>query len=179
MQLVLASASPRRAALLSAAGFEFEVRPSFVEEWPYGGGEPAAYAEALARAKVMGVRGETVVGADTIVVVDGAVLGKPRDDSEAAAMLRRLSGVTHEVLTAVAVKRRQVHVGHSRALVTFRTLSGREIAEYVASGEPRDKAGAYAYQGGGANFVARLEGDEETIIGLPIRLLNQLLAWLG
>ena len=150
-----------------------------MEEWRYGGGEPAAYAEALARAKVVGVHGETVIGADTIVVADGAVLGKPRDDPEAAAMLRRLSGVTHEVVTAVAVKRREVHAGHSRALVTFRTLSRREIAEYVASGEPRDKAGAYAYQGGAARFVARLEGDEDTVIGLPIRLVNELLARLG
>ena len=176
MRLVLASGSPRRAALLRAAGRDFDVRPSGTDEWPYEGGDPAAYAEALARAKVAGVEGDLVLGADTVVVLDGAVLGKPDGPAAAAAMLRRLSGRTHEVVTGLAV-RRDGHVsgGHARAAVTFRPLTEREIADYVATGEPLDKAGAYAYQGGAAGFVARLEGDADTVIGLPMRLVSALL----
>lgn len=177
MRLVLASASPRRAALLRSAGFEFETRPSQAVEWPCSGGDPAEYAEALARAKAVDVPGEVVIGADTIVVVDGVVLGKPADAAAAAAMLRKLSGRSHEVVTAVAVRQgAEVRSGHARALVTFRALDEHDIGDYVAGGEPLDNAGAYAYQGGAAAFVSGLEGDEDTVIGLPIRLLNQLLA---
>jgi len=173
---VLASGSPRRAALLSAAGYEFEVRPSSVEEWPYAGGPPAGYAEALARAKVAAVAGDVVVGADTVVVVDDEVMGKPAGPQEAAAMLRRLSGRVHEVITGVAVRNRQiVRSGHARTRVTFRPLTDKDIRDYVASGEPEDKAGAYAYQGGAGAFVASLEGDADTVIGLPIRVLDTLL----
>jgi len=175
--LVLASASPRRAALLRAAGFEFDVRPSRVVEWPYAGGSPAGYAEALARAKVAAVAGDVVVGADTVVIVDGELLGKPATPQEAAAMLRRLSGRAHDVITGVAVRDAGgVRSAHARARVSFRTLSEADIREYVASGEPQDKAGGYAYQGGAAAFVAGLEGDADTVIGLPIRVLNELLA---
>ena len=153
------------------------MRPSRVVEWPYAGGPPAGYAEALARAKVAAVAGNVVVGADTVVIVDGEVLGKPATPQEAAAMLRRLSGRAHDVITGVAVRDAGgVRSAHARARVSFRTLSEADIREYVASGEPHDKAGAYAYQGGAAAFVAGLEGDADTVIGLPIRVLNELLA---
>jgi len=174
--MILASASPRRASLLRAAGFDFEVRPSGAAEWPYAGGSPAGYAEALARAKVASVPGDLVVGADTVVVVDGDVLGKPADPEEAAIMLRRLSGRDHDVITGVAVREGQVvRSGHARSRVTFRKLSDKDIRDYVAGGEPHDKAGAYAYQGGAAAFVAGLEGEADTVVGLPIRLLKRLL----
>ena len=177
MRLVLASTSPRRAALLRAAGYDFDVRPSGAEEWPFPGGDPARYAESLAEAKATsGGRGEVVVGADTVVVVDGAVLGKPADTDDAAAMLRRLSGRTHEVVTAVAVRHgERLRSGHARTRLTLRPLDECEIRAYVATGEPLDKAGAYGYQGGAARFVTRLEGDADTVIGLPLALLRELL----
>ena len=176
MRLVLASASPRRIELLRAAGYEFDVRPSGADEPPFAGGDPAAYAESLARAKAARVPGALVVGADTVVVLDGDVLGKPAGTSEAAGMLRRLSGRTHEVVTGVAVRRDgELRSGHAAARVTFRPLAEDEIDAYVASGEPLDKAGAYAYQGGAGAFVTRLEGDPDTVIGLPLALLRRLL----
>lgn len=177
MRLVLASTSPRRAALLRAAGYDFDVRPSGTEEWPYAGGDPAGYTESLAEAKAIpGGRHEVVVGADTVVVVGGTVLGKPADAEDAAAMLRRLSGRTHEVVTAVAVRHGELlRSGHARTQLTLRPLDEREIRAYVATGEPLDKAGAYGYQGGAARFVTRLEGDVDTVIGLPLALLRELL----
>lgn len=198
-RLVLASASPRRAELLRAAGYAFEVRPTGVAEPPYRGGDPALYAESLARAKAAsagtqspGLEGpdrwspvgvamsgedEVILGADTVVVLDGEVLGKPRDPDDAASMLRRLSGRTHRVITAVATNRGGVlHWGHATTEVTFRPLEPGEIARYVAGGEPLDKAGAYAVQGGAAAFVERLEGDRDTVIGLPMALVRRLLA---
>lgn len=179
MRLILASGSPRRVALLRAAGYDFEARPSGVAEWPFAGGDPAAYAESLASAKAAGVEGELVVAADTIVVLDGSVLGKPAGPVEAAAMLRRLSGRSHDVITAVAVRSDgTIRAAHARARVTFRALSNPEIAAYVAGGEPLDKAGAYAYQGGAAAFVARLDGDADTVIGMPLALLEEQLAQL-
>jgi len=153
------------------------VQPSGAAEWPYASGPPATYAEALARAKVAAVAGDVVIGADTVVVVDAEVLGKPAGPEEAAAMLRRLSGRAHEVITGVAVRAGQaVRSAHARTRVTFRTLDEEDIRAYVASGEPLDKAGAYAYQGGAAGFVTEVEGDADTVIGMPIRVLNQLLA---
>jgi septum formation protein len=205
-RLVLASGSPRRAQLLRDAGYTFEVRPSRVDEFRYRGGDPADYAESLARAKVadagrtgspashstlgngdvpppwgpdraLDVDDEVVLGADTVVVLDGAVLGKPGDPDDAAAMLQRLSGRTHEVITAVATNRAGIlHWAHARASVTFRELGPGEITRYIASREPMDKAGAYAIQGGAAEFVERLEGDQDTVIGLPIALVRRLLA---
>jgi len=176
MRLVLASTSPRRAALLRDAGYDFEMRGSGVDEWPYPGGDPAAYAESLARAKAAAVEGPLVVGADTIVVVDGAVLGKPEGPADAEAMLRRLSGRTHTVVTAVAVRQdRALRSGHDRTRLTLRTLAEPEIRAYVAGGEPLDKAGAYAYQGDARAFVTEIDGDTDTVIGLPIRLLARLL----
>jgi septum formation protein len=177
MRLVLASTSPRRAALLRAAGYEFDVRPSGAEEWAFPGGDPARYTESLAEAKAApGGRDEVVVGADTVVVVDGAVLGKPADAEDAATMLRRLSGRTHEVVTGVAVRHGEaLRSGHARTRLTLRPLDDGEIRAYVATGEPLDKAGAYGYQGGAARFVTRLEGDADTVIGLPLALLRELL----
>lgn len=179
MRLVLASASPRRTALLRDAGYAFDVRPSGADEWPHDGGDPAAYAEALARAKATAIEAgddEVVVGADTIVVVDGAVLGKPADAEDAVAMLGRLSGRSHDVVTAVAVRRGgEVRSAHARSRVTFRALTDDEVRAYVAGGEPLDKAGAYAFQGGAGRFVTELDGDADTVIGLPLALLERLL----
>jgi septum formation protein len=177
MRLVLASTSPRRAALLRAAGYDFEVRPSGADEWPFTGGDPAGYTESLARAKAAAGNGdEVVVGADTVVVLDGAVLGKPADAEDAAAMLRRLSGRTHEVVTGIAVRHAgALRSGHARTRLTLRVLDEREIRAYVDTGEPLDKAGAYGYQGGAARFVTRVEGDADTVIGLPLTLLRELL----
>jgi MAF protein len=122
------------------------------------------------------VAGDPVVGADTVVVVDGEVLGKPRSPQAAALMLRRLSGRTHEVVTGVAVKdRRGLRSGHDRARVSFRDLSSGEVQAYVASGEPLDKAGAYGLQGGAANFVTQVVGNPQTVIGLPVDLVERLL----
>lgn len=176
--LVLASGSPRRADLLRAAGFSFSVRPAGVEEWPFAGGSAVSYAEALARAKAGAVPAgddEVVLAADTVVVVDGSVLGKPGSPEEAADMLRTLSGRRHEVVTGVAVRRGSAQRwGHQGALVTFRPLGPAEIAAYVASGEPLDKAGAYAIQGGAAGFVEGLEGPWDTVVGLPVELARAL-----
>jgi septum formation protein len=177
MKLILASGSPRREKLLRDAGFDLDVRPSRAEEWPFPGGDPGAYSEALARAKVAAVAGDLVVGADTVVVLDGRALGKPADAAGAATMLGQLSGRTHRVVTGVAVRRAGVvHSAHASTLVTFRELSEREIRDYVATGEPLDKAGAYAWQGGAGAFVTALDGDPDTVIGLPMRVLRDLLA---
>lgn len=188
--ILLASKSPRRAALLEAAGIPFEVvdLPP-VDETPPRGSEaraPGAVVERLALRKLAAAEAHAVsrrvLTADTLVFLDGAILGKPGDEGEAVRMLRRLSGSTHEVATGVAVAgpdgsggitRRS---GHRVARVTFRALSEAAIEDYVASGEPLDKAGAYALQGGAADFVRHLEGDADTVIGLPIVLVRQLLA---
>ena len=179
VRLVLASTSPRRAALLRAAGYDFAIRPSGTEEWPYPGGDPAGYAEALARAKAAGDGrdgGDVVVGADTVVVLDGTVFGKPADAEDATGMLRRLSGRTHEVVTAVAVRHAgTLRSGHARTRLTLRPLTDAEIRAYVDTGEPLDKAGAYGYQGEAARFVTRVEGETDTVIGLPITLVDTLL----
>jgi septum formation protein len=162
---------------MRAAGMEFKVRPPAITEWAYPGGDPADYAEALARAKAESVEGETVIGADTVVVVDGNVLGKPGDGPAAVRMLHSLSGRAHHVVTAVAVKDRQgLRSARSTARVTFRTLTPPEIESYVATGEPLDKAGGYGLQGSAGTFVTRVEGDRETVIGLPMQLLEHLLS---
>jgi len=174
---VLASSSPRRAALLRAAGYDFDVRPSGAEEWPYPGGDPGGYTESLAQTKAAAAgANEVVIAADTVVVLDGSVLGKPADAEDAASMLRRLSGRTHEVVTGVAVRHDgRLRSGHARTRLTLRALAEDEIRAYVATGEPLDKAGAYGYQGGAARFVTGVEGDTDTVIGLPIALLRELL----
>lgn len=179
---LLCSASPRRAAILASAGIPFDRgKPPDVDETPPAGVRPDAVAEALAgrkaRAAAARAPGRLVVCADTVVLLDGEVLGKPDGAADAVRMLRALSGRRHEVVTGVAVARDRACVsGAARTAVTFRALTPAEIEAYVATGEPLDKAGAYAVQGGASAFVERLEGDLDTVIGLPLATLRDLLA---
>ena len=180
MTIVLASASPRRAELLRAAGFAFVVDPVDIDESVLPGETPHAHVRRLARAKAQAGAdrhpGHTVLGADTVVVIDGRTLGKPRDDADAAAMLGALSGRVHHVYTAVAVAdggsvRDDVDI----SAVTFASMAPDDIAAYVASGEPGDKAGAYAIQGWAARFIERLEGSYSGVVGLPVAVVHRLL----
>jgi len=183
VHIVLASASPRRAELLSAAGLSYVVQAADVDETPHTDEAPEACAMRLARAKASAVArppGAIVVGADTLVVVDGQGLGKPRDDREAAAMLRRLSGRVHEVVTGIAlVYEHGAIVDRASTRVTFAALGEDEIAWYVATGEPRDKAGAYGIQGGASRFITGIEGSYSNVVGLPVELVYQHLRALG
>ncbi|MBX3026455.1 septum formation protein Maf [bacterium] len=184
--LVLGSASPRRAALLREMGVAFTVCASDVPETPAPGESPADFAIRAAADKGAAVSrlrpGAWVLAADTVVAVGGDILGKPRDEAEARRMLRRLADCEHEVLTGVAlfapggacVERFAV-----RTRVGFRALSDDEIAAYVATGEPADKAGAYAIQGGAAPFVRRVEGSYSNVVGLPVDEVRALLARHG
>lgn len=177
-RLVLASASPRRLDLLRAAGVEPVVAPADVDESPSRRESPLVLVERLARAKALAVLADddVVLGADTEVVLDDEALGKPRDAADAAATLRRLSGRAHEVLTGVALAGGgRLVSGVVRTTVRFRALDDDEIGAYVASGEPLDKAGSYAIQGGAATFVESIDGDLDNVIGLPIRLVEALL----
>jgi septum formation protein len=179
--LLLASKSRRRAELLHAAGIPFEVVETDVDETPGTGETPSDYVRRLAEDKAraaFAMRPDaTVLGADTIVVVDGRMLGKPTDDSEAVAMLHALSGRVHEVLTGVAVLRPQsgATVAVACTKVWFVQLTGAEIDWYVRSGEPMDKAGAYAVQGLASRFIERLDGSYSNVVGLPIALVYRLL----
>ena len=181
--LILASASPRRAALLGDAGFAPVVRPASVDERPHPGEPPAAHVGRIATAKALAVTapGDAwVVAADTIVVVDRSILGKPRDPEEAAGMLERLSGREHDVYTGVAVRRGgSVNVAVAVTRVWFRRLDAATIRWYVESGEPMDKAGAYAIQGRGARFVERIEGSCSNVVGLPVAVVDELLRATG
>ncbi len=182
LPVVLASSSPRRRQLLELLGLHPEVVPSDIDETWRNGEAPAAHAERLAREKaaLRSRDGAVVIGADTIVVIDGAILGKPADAAEARTMLRRLSAREHEVFTAVAVSHGgRMASGAARTLVRFRALDDATIAEYVATGEPMDKAGAYGIQGYGAVLVERIEGDYFTVMGLGLGLLVDLLAEVG
>ena len=181
--LVLASASPRRAEILRAVGWPFSVAAANIDETPHAGEDPTVYVERLARAKAEAVaRALTsglVLGADTVVVLDGEILGKPRDDADATRMLRALRGRWHEVLTGVALVRagafvQCVAVAHERTRVCVAALADAEIERYVATGEPDDKAGAYAIQGRAALFIEAVEGDYWNIVGLPVRLVYEL-----
>jgi septum formation protein len=179
-RIVLASASPRRAELLAAAGVMFEVKPAEVDERPLDGEAPGDYAIRVAADKARACRaapGDIVLAADTVVVVDGLILGKPADDGDAARMLRLLSGRTHSVLTGVVVRRgpREASAIESTA-VTFSPLSETDIAWYVASAESRDKAGAYAVQGLASRFVSRIDGSYSNVVGLPVALVCRMLA---
>jgi septum formation protein len=186
MRLVLASASPRRQELLRAAGFDFEARPSTVEENRRRGESGEALALRLAREKALQVaascrRDSLVLGADTVVVVEGEVLGKPVGSEDAARMLRLLSGVTHRVITGVCLVHapdRIEALQPSVTLVTFRSLDEPEIQEYVSSGEHLDKAGAYGIQGLASKFVTRIEGCYFNVVGLPVSLVYGLLKGL-
>ena len=186
-RVVLASSSPRRRELLSLIGIAHAVSPAELDETVLPGEAPAPHAERLARAKATAVAerlgddpGVIVIGADTIVVVDGDILGKPGDEAAAAAMLRRLAGRSHTVFTAVAVAREQQLVSGVESVdVTFRALSDEDIARYIATGEPMDKAGAYGIQGYGATIVDRIVGDYFAVMGLALGRLVGLLREVG
>lgn len=182
--IVLASASPRRTALLSMLGIAHDVDPADIDETPRAGESPEALAVRLARAKALLVAerhpGRLVLAADTVVVRDAELLGKPGSAEEAAAMLGRLAGRAHEVVSAVALARdgaARSRVDTTR--VWFRSLDPDLIRDYVATGEPMDKAGSYGLQGFGALLVERVEGDPFGVIGLPLRLVADLLADAG
>ena len=183
-RVILASQSPRRRELLTLIGMPHEIRPADIDEAYRPGEQPAPHAERLAREKAATVARDepdaVVIGSDTIVVVDGDVLGKPRDEAHAAEMLARLSGRAHVVLTAVAVQWRGVERSAvERVGVTFRALSAAEILAYIATREPMDKAGAYGIQGYGATIVERVDGDYFAVMGLPLQRLVRLMAELG
>jgi septum formation protein len=179
--IVLASASPRRLHLLAMLGLEPKIVPSHLDEDALAGLDPRQYVERLALLKAQHVQrtepDAIVVGADTTVVLDGQMLNKPADADDARRMLQRLSGRTHTVLTGVAVLRGTMRLVDSRATrVTFRTLGDDEIAAYIASGSPLDKAGAYGIQDDcGATFVRAIEGCYYTVVGLPVELLYRML----
>ena len=183
VRLVLASASPRRAELLRAAAIDFEVIPGDVDEVMDIEETPDGYARRLAQLKAEAVKpraGERpILGADTIVLVDNEVLGKPKDAEDAKRMLRLLSGREHAVLTAVCLinplaESRRVQTQIARTTVEFAALSTEEIDWYVASAEPMDKAGGYAIQGLASRFVTRIDGSYSNVVGLPITLVYQL-----
>lgn len=182
--IVLASASPRRRQLLEMLRIPFRVIAPDVDERVQPGEQPERYVTRLARAKAAAVAarvpGGVVLAADTTVVLDGEIFGKPESPSDAVAMLRRLQGRTHEVLTAVAVARdAAVEAALDVSRVTFRPLGVETLTEYAATGEPLDKAGAYAVQGLGASLIERVEGDFFGVMGLPLRLALDLLARFG
>ncbi|MGA2047504.1 MAG: Maf family protein [Terracidiphilus sp.] len=182
LNLVLASASPRRRELLTQGGFSFRVHPAHIPEDPNPNEDPIAYVVRLAREKAEAVYDQigdptaTVLGADTTVVLDNQILGKPEDAADAARMLRLLSGRTHRVITGVAVvTAARTEVAAEVTAVKFLAISGEEIAAYIATGEPMDKAGAYAIQGRAARWIPRIEGDYFNVVGLPIALVSTLL----
>ena len=186
MGIILASQSPRRRALLEQIGLSgFQVIPARGEEDMGAHLPPERLVETLALAKAREVAAgaapeDIVIGADTVVTLDGQVLGKPHSEEEAAEMLRALSGRRHLVYTGLAVLRgAQALVEHEATAVRFRDLTEREIAAYIASGEPMDKAGAYGIQGLGALLVEGIEGDYSSVVGLPVCRLGRMLAQLG
>ena len=184
MSLILASASPRRRELLSRFGTEFLIDPASAPENPPSGATPAETVAALSAAKAAEVAarhpGDTVIGADTVVELDGTILGKPSDEDDAFRMLRALSGREHRVFTGVTLIRGDTRMTRTEMTkVFFRVLDEEEIASYIRTGEPMDKAGAYGYQGLASLFVERIEGDFFNVVGLPVCLLGQMLASLG
>jgi septum formation protein len=195
MRLVLASTSPRRADLLRAAGYTFETIAAAVDESIRAGESPSVYVRRLAADKSATAMdtlkaGATsnppaqpfrpadvvVLGADTTVVVGGEMLGKPRDDEDAAAMLRKLSGKRHEVLTGVSLRHGAYEVGRVETTAVYvRALSEEELRWYAASGEGRGKAGAYAVQGLASRFIPRIDGSYSNVVGLPVACVAELL----
>jgi septum formation protein len=175
IKLILASASPRRKTLLGATGLAFEIVESRIDEARHDGENAPDFAMRMAREKALNVSirfpDALVLAADTIVECDGQILGKPADGAAARSMLRTLSGNTHTVVTAFAIARAGAVVESMSVAsrVTFRALSPDEIAAYVASGEPLDKAGAYGIQDAGAGFIQRVEGTRDNVMGLPVR----------
>ena len=186
-RLVLASASPRRSELLRNAGIAFAVHPPQVDETRHKQESPLDYAQRVARDKARAVSKQypdaIVLGADTIVVVGRDILGKPRDAADAARMLRRLSGRPHKVVTAVALigsnQNKFEDVRAESTKVVFNRLSAADIRDYVASGEPMDKAGAYAIQGRASRWVPKIVGDYCNVVGLPVTLVVQMMKKRG
>lgn len=178
MRPILASASPRRAELLRAAGFAFDVHAAQVDESRRDGEEPDAYVRRIAGAKAHASTqahpGRVVLAADTVVVVDGDILGKPRDAAEARGMLRRLSGRWHEVMTGVCLAGPIASTTVDVTRVEFAPMTSEEIDWYVASGEPLDKAGAYAVQGLASRWVTRIEGSYSNVVGLPVARVHRM-----
>jgi septum formation protein len=181
-KLILASASPRRAEILRSVGWPFETLPAHIDESREESERADSYVEriALAKAEAAAARrpGSLVLGADTVVVIDDQILGKPRDEGGAQRMLRVLNGRRHQVLTGVALVNEvtgQSKVAHEATDVRFAEMSDEEINWYVATGEPMDKAGAYAIQGHGALFIKEIRGDYFNVVGLPVRLLYSLI----
>lgn len=205
--LVLASASPRRQELLRNAGISLVVQPADVDETPIAGEPARVCAERLAQEKALKVwrerRGDQVLGADTIVVLDGAILGKPVDAADAARMLRALAGREHEVITGVClatgIRGQRPAVGNSAdiriqtletenwelrtasesTIVTMTSISDSEIRAYIATAEPMDKAGAYAIQGMASRWIPRIKGDYSNVVGLPVALVYRMLRGAG
>lgn len=192
--IVLASASPRRQEILRNAGISFTAQAADIDETPLEGELPRACAERLAREKALAVwrmrPRDLVLGADTIVVVDGAIFGKPADSADAARMLRLLSGRVHQVITGACMvgarddsqlisSRPETRTASETTSVTMNELSDAEIREYVATGEPMDKAGAYAIQGIASRWIPRIEGDYSNVVGLPMALVYSMLRERG
>ena len=183
--LVLASASPRRRDLLRQAGIRFEVRPADIPEIGQPDESPVEFAQRLARSKALAIAEQIgtspsrlVLGADTIVVLDGEVFGKPRDSDHALELLERLVGREHSVVTAVALVESdtlRIREAVVTSRVEMRAVERSELIAYVATGEPLDKAGGYAVQGGARSFVTRIHGSETNVIGLPLDETVQLL----
>jgi septum formation protein len=180
--LVLASKSPRRAELLTAAGIEFTVRSADIDETPWPDEKPLEFALRMATEKAAAVElheGETILAADTIVVVGTEIMGKPQDAADATRMLRVLSGRAHEVITAVCLRKAEESIVQSDSTqVWFTAMTEDEIAGYVASGEPMDKAGAYGIQGLASRFIPRIEGSYSNVVGLPTELVYRMLSGL-
>ncbi len=180
MVLTLASRSPRRKELLAQLGFALDVRPAETDETPLPGERSEAYVRRVAREKARAIDGETVLAADTTVVLDDVILGKPRDAEDARRMLRALAGRRHDVLTGVCVRRgaREETIAVSTG-VELLPMTDAQIAWYVATSEPLDKAGAYAVQGIAGAFVAQVQGSISNVVGLPLAETLALLARLG
>jgi len=185
-RLILASASPRRRDLLAEVGLRFEVIPSSVEEEHQDGLSPLEVARTLAGEKAADVASRftsgIVIGADTIVVLDGEILGKPKDPEDAFQMLRRLSGRSHEVITALVLieaESGKMMTGQETTRVFFKEMTDREISAYISTGEPMDKAGAYGIQGKGMLLVRRIQGCYTNVVGLPMMKLTEMLSEMG
>jgi septum formation protein len=178
--LTLASRSPRRRELLEQLGLRLEVRPADSDETQLPAEPPGDYVRRVAREKARAVTGETVLAADTVVVLEGAVLGKPRDVEDARRMLRELSGRTHEVMTGVCARRGgREEVLATTSEVRFAAITETQIGWYLATGEPLDKAGSYAVQGLGGAFVTEVRGSVSNVVGLPLAETISLLARIG
>lgn len=182
--IILASASPRRRELLSGLGVVFEVIPADINEVPWPNEKPASYALRNAHEKAREIArrhpGHCIIAADTIVVQGDHILEKPRDAAHAAEMLRQLSGKQHEVITGLCLRLDGYERADAvRTIVAFKQLSDEEIAQYVATGEPMDKAGAYAIQGGASPFVTQVVGSYSNVVGLPVETLGEWLCGVG